>query len=237
MSDSNEINEIRRKAAEEFIDKLSVKAKLDDYLREVGDVGNMPLVIGANVAIFGVMVSIFLSSKNEAEVAIKIVTLVSLIISAFIIPLNFWFIRRLKLRLDDLKTEYNKIFEETKALVLKTLEFNSSIVKNTMKAQADTLIKNVAADEDILQKFIEAEKEADYDYIAKKSGFVFEAYNQLALFKFYYYYKKHLELPRDENFATTKLILDQVSNKLKYSGLSINIVLTILALLITTFTS
>lgn len=230
-----EVKKIDETIGDEYLEKFSFKPKFEALL-EKEDYSHMPLVVTVNTAVFAAMCAILLANNEPNLTPTKIVVLISVLISLFIIPLNIWFIIRLQKRMSELKKGQQEVYDKVKKNINRTIDLFSTVIKKGVEAQKDALISLGGEKKELLENFERLTNKSDYNFLAEKGAFIFGAFNELSLYQTIDNVKKCMDSPLEESWSNTKLFIDRLSDKVKHLGLVINVLLLIIALLITTLT-
>lgn len=220
--------------AEKLMQTFGARLQIEELLNEDDD-SHLPLILTANAAIFAVSCAILIATSENGLTATRLLILVSAIFSLITIPLNIWYLVRIKVRMRKLRKEQEKIFQKTKQNIVKTLELFSGVIKLAVKQKAELckLQSNSKEEFSSMLDQIGQDKE-ELELIKDKGYFIFQNLVALSIYETMDNFEKALNSPLDERGAALKLFVDRISDRLKNWGLVINCVLIVCALLVIT---
>lgn len=220
--ESNKLSRSGIEFAKEFLDKFGFKSKLEEIINDRDD--NIIPILSSNIAIFGVSVAIFFSTKKEEILTAPIILIfISSILALFSFLLNLWYLSRIKTRTSFFKEEQEKIYIKSENLLIKIFDLFKKIVK------LNKPLENVT--EENLSNIVK-QQEFDLKFLAEDGVFIPMMILDLASKETLLSFNKCYDSPLNEKYAGFKLFVDRLSDRAKNWGLVLGSAFMLAAILI-----
>lgn len=221
------------KVAEEFLERFGFKSKVEEILTRTDD-EHLPLVLAANVAIFGAACAILFTSNETGITATKLLILIVAISSLSATLLNIWYFSRIRIRIRKFKEEQERVYGKAKNNLIKAFDLFFSLVQSVVSKEASLLVSQSKSKEEFLEKFKASEGTDFNEILTEKGAFIFQNVMEISRYETIENYEKSLDAPLKERGATFNLFLDRLSTRIKNWALVVNGVLVLCALLVKT---